>query len=66
MTLDKAITEWNGKRRKMGCVSASKWLCKRVPNFYPIRLKIYNWDHVVATDGKIIIDLTPHLNKPRG
>lgn len=39
MTLDEAISEWESKPRKMGCVAATDWLCKRVPRFRPERLR---------------------------
>ncbi len=70
MTINKAIQLWNSKKRRMGCVNATNWFCKHVKNFKPQRLHSYTkvgeyFSHVVATDGKIIIDLTPHLNSPK-
>jgi len=55
----------------MGCVSASQWFTKRVPGFYSERLNRYTKDgdffqHVVATDGIIRIDLSPYADKPDG
>lgn len=69
MTLDQALAEWKSKRRRMGCVSATDFLCKRVPGFRPIRLTRYLesgelYEHVVATDGLIIIDLAPYADRP--
>ena len=53
----------------MGCVNATKWLCNRVNGFYPERLDRYTCDgyvyqHVVATNGLIRIDLSPYADKP--
>ena len=69
MTLDKAINEWVSKSRRMGCVSATDWLCKRVDGFKPKR--IHRWtqqgdtySHVVATNGFIDVDLAPYADKP--
>lgn len=69
MTIDECIAEWNSKPRRMGCVSASEFLCKRVSGFHPERLSRFTTDgscyeHVVATNGAIRIDLTPHLDSP--
>lgn len=69
MTIDSAIKEWKTKKRRMGCVAATNWLCKRVPGFKPIRLHRYTtqgnyFSHVVATDGIVIIDLAPYADKP--
>jgi hypothetical protein len=52
----------------MGCVSAAEWLCKRVPGFHTLRLErleneVY-WEHVIATDGEVSVDLTPHWDLP--
>jgi len=69
MRIDEAMTEWEEKRRRMGCVSATAWFCQRVPSFRPIRKcrwtrsgEIYT--HVVATDGKVVIDLAPDKDGP--
>ncbi len=69
MTLDQAIKEWESKKRYMGCVSATDWLCKRVKGFRPERLNRFTADgeifqHVVATDGVIRIDLAPYADQP--
>lgn len=69
MNIDEAIKEWKSKKRRRGCVSASKWLCKQVPGFYTESLDRYTPDgeyfrHVVASDGFIRIDLTPHKDVP--
>lgn len=76
MTIDEACTEWTTKQRRMGCVAAVDWFCKRVEGFHPLRLRRYMeggtrangnfWEHVVATDGNIYIDLAPYADKPRG
>jgi hypothetical protein len=69
MTLDAAIEEWGSKRRRMGCVAATEWLCARIPEFYPERLRKFTqsgevYEHVVATNGKIRIDLAPYADCP--
>lgn len=63
-TIDTAIAEWSSKNRRMGCVSASQWFCHRVEGFYPVRLDRGDWEHVVATNGQVVIDLVPHLDSP--
>jgi hypothetical protein len=70
MTLDEVINEWQSKKRTMGCVAATRWLCKRRPDFKPLRVTRYTKDgepfqHVVGTNGQIIIDLAPYADKPR-
>lgn len=75
MTLDAAIAEWQSKTRRMGCVSATDFLCKRVPGFRPKRMRRYLpggtdknglfWEHVVATNGTIDVDLTPYADSPK-
>ena len=70
MTLAQVFQKWNSKARRMGCVAATDWFCKRVRGFYPERLTRYTKDgevfqHVVATDGKIRIDLAPYADAPR-
>lgn len=70
MTLDQAITEWQSKRRHMGCVAATQWLCKRVPGYYAERLTRYTehgelYQHVVATNGIIRVDLSPYADRPK-
>jgi len=70
MTLDNAINEWQSKHRRMGCVAATNWLCKRVHGYYPERLTRYTRDgqlfqHVVATNGVIRIDLSPYADRPK-
>lgn len=69
MTIDEVIIEWKSKKRKMGCVAATKFLCSRVPGFFPMRLTRYTkegvvFEHVVATDGIIVIDLAPYADNP--
>ena len=54
----------------MGCVSATNFFCKRVKGFKPKRIRRYTnsgeiFEHVVATDGMIIVDLAPYADKPR-
>lgn len=68
--IDEAIKEWKSKKRRMGCVSASEWFCKRVDGFYLERITRYTkdgfpFDHVVVTDGLIRIDLAPYSDKPK-
>ncbi len=69
MTIDEALSEWKGKPRRMGCVAATDWFCKRVEGFQPTRLDRYTQEgdyfgHVVATDGAVIIDLAPYADRP--
>ncbi len=70
MTVDEAISEWKTKKRRMGCVAAADWFCKRVPTFWPIRLTRHTntgevFEHVVATDGVVYVDIAPYNDKPR-
>lgn len=69
VSLEIALTEWYSKRRRMGCVAATDWLCKRVAGYYPERLTRYTKDgdkyqHVVATNGVIRIDMAPYNDGP--
>ena len=69
VTIDDAVSEWASKRRTMGCVSAATWFCRRVPGFSPKRLARHTQDgeiyeHVVATNGSIIIDISPYNDHP--
>jgi hypothetical protein len=68
MDIADALREWQSKKRHMGCVSATNWFCKRVAGFKPKRIEHHtvaaSWDHVVATNGEIDIDLAPYANKP--
>lgn len=66
--IDDALKEWVSKKRYMGCVSATDWFCKRVKEFYPERLDRYTekgelYQHVVATNGIIRIDLAPYADR---
>jgi hypothetical protein len=70
MTADEALTLWQSKKRRMGCVSASNWWCKRVIGYQPERLTRYTQDgdlyqHVVATNGFVRIDLSPYNDGPK-
>lgn len=70
MTLEEAIAEWRSKPRRAGCVAATKFLTSRVPGWYPARITRFTkdgdtYDHVVATDGFIVIDLAPYADKPK-
>jgi hypothetical protein len=70
MTLQQALHEWRSKKRRMGCVSATHWLCSRVNGYRPERLTFYTkggdlYQHVVATDGRVRIDLSPYACRPR-
>lgn len=69
MTIDQAIAEWQSKNRRMGCVAATNWFCKRVKGFQPERLTRYTpegeiFQHVVATNGQVRIDLAPYADAP--
>ena len=63
-----ALEGWGSRRRSMGCVSAAEWFCKRVPSFHTLRLgRLENgvdWEHVIATNGEVLVDLTPHWDIP--
>ncbi len=70
MTVDEAIRQWKSKARRMGCVSATAWFCRRVKGFRPERLTRYTEDgevfeHVVATDGVVRVDVAPYADAPR-
>ena len=70
MTIDEAIREWSSKRRRMGCVAATNWLCKRVTGFKPLRLTRWTkkgepFEHVVGSNGTITIDLAPYADAPK-
>jgi ribosomal protein S18 acetylase RimI-like enzyme len=62
--------EWNSKRRNSGCVSATDFVCRRMPAYRPHRITSYTeenepYQHVVARNEEgHIIDLVPHLNSP--
>lgn len=63
------IREFQTKKQKMGCRSATQWFIRRVPGFRPRRLEKTDeegntFQHVVATNGEIDIDLVPHLFSP--
>ena len=67
MSIDNVLKEWQSKNRHMGCVTAVNWFCKRVSGFYPERLTGYTKDgelfeHVVATNGVIRIDIAPYAD----
>lgn len=69
MGLDECAREWGAKRRHMGCVAATNFVCSRVPGFRPVRLQRWledgtYWEHEVATNGEIVIDLVPHCDAP--
>lgn len=73
MNIDDAIAKWESRKRRMGCVAATDWFCRRVRGFEPLRLRRYLsggtdengrfWEHVVATNGRIVIDLAPYADK---
>lgn len=70
MTIEEAFQEWKAKKRRMGCVAATDWFCKRVPTFRPIRLTRYTkagevFQHVVATNGVVHIDISPYNDRPK-
>lgn len=69
MDIQAALDEWQSKKRRMGCVSAAEWFCVRVSGFYPERLDRYTsqgelYQHVVATNGRVRVDLTPYADRP--
>ena len=69
MSIDRTIKIWESRKRRMGCVLATDWFCKRVEGFKPeVLIKYtedgYRCDHTVATNGKIRIDLAPYADKP--
>jgi hypothetical protein len=66
----RALEEWQSKPRRMGCVAATDWFCKRISGFKPERLTRYTkngevFQHVVASNGFVRIDLAPYADKPR-
>jgi hypothetical protein len=66
--IEEVIKEWESKKRRMGCVSATNFFCKRVSGFYPERITRYTptgeiFEHVVATNGIIRIDLAPYADR---
>ncbi len=70
MNFEQTLSEWKSKNRRMGCVSATNWFCNRVSGFTPKRLTRYTengeiFEHVVATDGMVIIDFAPYSDKPK-
>lgn len=70
MKIDEALSEWASKNRRMGCVAAADWFCNKVPGFKPERITRYTsegdiFQHVVATDGAVRIDLAPYSDAPR-
>jgi len=70
MRIEDALKEWQSKKRRMGCVSAARWFCKRVKGFVPIRKRFYYqngndknglfWEHIIAYNGLIEIDISPY------
>ncbi len=69
VTAQEMIDEWMSKDRRMGCVSATTWAVKRLEGFKPLRIIRYTpkgevYEHVVAFNGKIIIDLAPYADAP--
>ena len=69
LTIDQALSEWQSKPRRMGCVAATNWFCKRVKSFKPERLHRWTeqgeyFGHVIATNGKVRIDLAPSFDSP--
>lgn len=70
MTIDRAVAEWQSRARRMGCVAATGWFIKRVPGFRAERLTRYTergevFEHVVATNGIVRIDLAPYADMQR-
>jgi hypothetical protein len=70
VSIEEVLVKWQSKKRHMGCVSATNWFCKRVKGFYPERLIKYTkqgevYQHVVATNGIVRIDLAPYSDKAK-
>lgn len=68
-TLDAALAEWKSQdRTKIGCVQAANWFCTRVAGFKPIRFTRAagntSWEHVLITDGVVLIDPSPWNDTP--
>jgi len=71
MTVQEVLDEWMSKRRRMGCVAAAAWAAKRLEGFKPLRITRYTpegevYEHVVAFNGKVVVDLTPYADAPSG
>ena len=69
LTLDEALVEWRNKdRSKIGCVQAANWFCRRVKGLKPIRFTRASgntlWEHVMVTDGHILLDPSPWNDAP--
>jgi hypothetical protein len=69
LTLDDALKEWRSKdRSNVGCVQAANWFCRRVKGMKPVRLTRAAgnvvWEHVVVTDGLVMIDPSPWNDAP--
>lgn len=57
----------------MGCAAATDWFCRRVAGFSPLRVRRYLpsgtdknglfWEHVVASNGSVVIDLAPYADR---
>ena len=69
MLIKELKKEWTVKKRRMGCVSATQWICNRMNGYFPLKLtrilsngEIYC--HVVAFNGHNIIDLAKYADKP--
>ena len=55
----------------MGCVAAADWFCKRVKGFEAQEVERFtergeSYGHVIATDGCVVIDLSPYADKSKG
>ena len=71
MTLQGVLDEWMSKGRRVGCVAATDWAVKRLEGFKPLRVARYTpdgevYEHVVAFNGRIIVDLAPYADAPSG
>lgn len=69
MTLDEALLEWKNKdRTKIGCVAAAWWFTSRLKGWSPIRFTRAAgntlWEHVLITDGTILLDPSPWNDAP--
>ena len=70
VSIEQVLEEWASKKRRMGCVAATNFFVKRVPGFKPKRLTRHTsdgdlYEHVVATNGVVVIDLAPYSDRPR-
>lgn len=58
MTLDEVLLEWNSKNRRMGCVAAARFVCERLPEFRPKRVRRY------LPNGEFYEHVAPYSDAP--